>query len=394
MTDSNTPTDNGGNKGGRPQVNRDLAFQLLQKGYSTKYIMRVLKCSSRTIRMLKKEMRTNGTKPVTKDDAQWMQAEAELDEESERATGIKYSEWLKSKTVAWKSMLSFTDEIWNKVMDKVSLLILRDATNPIGDKITLKVVQQFNDNSKTSREKIVRIRYLYRFLGRADLLEKYLRVSETRHPKAKREVSVIMSTDFPIKLERCFVEMSKQLGSATGTMMRLKLASMMRTGSENKELWGLRKDESHPTHLIMHNQDEFSGQILAKRNEKWSLNWLPKPLLKELWEYYQTLPQGARYMPLGYGIVLKTWQKITKEIIGTPLRLHDLRKVSITWLWCMRIPLEIGTDINVGWKDLNTAKNIYLTNKRLIKREQRQAYRANIPEWFKEGLDQFRDDEK
>ena len=71
---------------------------------------------------------------------------------------------------------------------------------------------------------------------------------------------------------------------------------------------------------------------------------------------------------------------------------HDLRKISITWLFVMGVPLELAVMINVGWKDLNTPKDHYLHMRGLLKKSERKAYRDNIPEWYKDGLEEYTED--
>ncbi|MHC4691081.1 MAG: hypothetical protein ACYS5F_15865 [Planctomycetota bacterium] len=43
--------------------------------------------------------------------------------------------------------------------------------------------------------------------------------------------------------------------------------------------------------------------------------------------------------------LLKAWRQISLMHSGVELTFHDLRKVSITWLYAMDIPLEIATEI-------------------------------------------------
>ena len=75
--------------------------------------------------------------------------------------------------------------------------------------------------------------------------------------------------------------------------------------------------------------------------------------------------------------------------VGKALKLHDIRKVALTWLWIMGISLEVATTLNVGWKDLNTARKHYLHLRGLLKNSSRETYRANIPSWFREGLEEY-----
>ena len=82
----------------------------------------------------------------------------------------------------------------------------------------------------------------------------------------------------------------------------------------------------------------------------------------------------------------------SQHFIGVRMVPHDMRKISITWLFVMGVPLELAVMINVGWKDLNTAKDHYLHMRGLLKKSEQKAYRDNIPEWYREGLDEYIED--
>jgi len=58
-------------------------------------------------------------------------------------------------------------------------------------------------------------------------------------------------------------------------------------------------------------------------------------------------------------------------------------------MYAMGVPLEIATEINVGWRDLNTAKRHYLGLRGLLGKQDRGAYVDLIPSWFKEGLEDY-----
>jgi len=53
--------------------------------------------------------------------------------------------------------------------------------------------------------------------------------------------------------------------------------------------------------------------------------------------------------------------------------------------------MEINSELNVGHRDLNTLKRHYLQSRGLLGKTQREAYKAKIPEWFKEGLEEYID---
>ncbi len=137
----------------------------------------------------------------------------------------------------------------------------------------------------------------------------------------------------------------------------------------------------------------FRCQVLEKRNETWQITWLPnevKNKLKELSEHAKK--NGGYYFNFSYPRLYElrtSWIAVTKKHIGIELTFHDLRSVSITWLFVMGVPLEIATNLNVGWRDLSTVRDHYLDMRALLKKSEREAYRANIPEWYKDGLDEY-----
>ena len=55
----------------------------------------------------------------------------------------------------------------------------------------------------------------------------------------------------------------------------------------------------------------------------------------------------------------------------------------------MGVPSEIACMMNVGWKDASTALTHYLDIKPIIRASYRQEYKETIPDWFKEGLEEF-----
>lgn len=314
-----------------------------------------------------------------------------MDEEAEKAMGIKYSDWLRSKVQSWKNILNFTHEVWVKDFKRTSLIVLKDSNNDIADRYCMKLLTRINENRKSAREQKVRTRYLLRFLGRHDLCDRYFTVNSRQDPKNKRDIPIIASADYPLKLEDCILRLEEKYGEGVGTLLRLKIATQMRTGSGEKELYGLRKGDGYETYLVMPTKDEFIMTVWAKGSFKWNINWIPRPLLDRLWKLYNDTIDGEKLMTIHRETLLKEWKKVTKQVLGTELVLHDLRKTAITWLWCMGVPLEVAVDLNVGWKDLNTAKDHYLTNRKLLRRELREKYKANIPSWFKEGLEEFKD---
>jgi hypothetical protein len=235
-----------------------------------------------------------------------------------------------------------------------------------------------------------KIRYFFRFIGRQDLNDLHLSMTKSKDPINKRDIPAITDMTFPSKIDQLIASITEKLGKEYGLAIRFKLVTMMRTGNRKteREFLGLKRDTGK-SWISFENEDRFKGKILAKGREEWGLDWIPKDIRKEVYELYLTRKQGDFLFNIDEKQLLKAMRQICPTL-GLPiLRLHDLRKVTITWFWSFGIDLSIATELNVGWKDLNTAKDHYLTIGDLLRRTDRKIYRDNIPAWFKEGLDEY-----
>ena len=374
---------------GRPKVNRELGYQLLKAGYGTRYIKRVLKCSARTVRLMRQELKEKG-------DIEGIEATPEMDklalnfeEECLRAVGISYYDWLKAKTVSHVRIFNFSKLVWTQIWEKPSLILVRDPKNPLGDQICMKWLNTFGEDTKRLRGRKKLIRYLFRFLGRMDLCDRYLTMSRSREPEVVREIPELTLLDFPTKLGMAIDMVEKNHGREYGTALRFKLVTQMRTGRGERELMGMSVGKPNGTWLVMSNPEQFRGEIVGKGREKWILEWIPKRVREEVYKVYVQRERGDKLFTFKIAVLRKAFKEATEKVGLPPMHLHDLRKVSITWLWCMGIPLEIATEINVGWKDLNTVKKHYLRMRELLKKSDRVSYREMIPDWFKDGLEEY-----
>lgn len=170
----------------------------------------------------------------------------------------------------------------------------------------------------------------------------------------------------------------------------------MRTGDlkAERELWGIRKGTEGKSYLLMSSPDEYRFHLFCKKSEEWDIVWLPRKIRVELWEIYNKVEIGEQLLSkVNLKEYRKQWRHITTKVFGRNLTLHDMRKASITWLYVMGVPLEIATILNVGWKDLSTARDHYLDVRKLLRKSTKEAYQNNIPDWYKEGLGEFTGDE-
>jgi hypothetical protein len=314
----------------------------------------------------------------------------DFDEECKEAVGISFFDWLKNRSVAHVSIFNFCKNIWEQIWNKPSILLLRDPKEKLGDQLCSKFLSVFQEDEKRIRNRKKTIRFFFRFIGRQDLNDRYLTMKKSKDPIAKRELPVITNMDFPSKIDQLIRIIQKDLGKEYALALKFKLVTMMRTGNrkDERELLGLKRDTGK-SWISFENWDRFKGKVLGKCREEWGLDWIPQKVRHDLYNLYLSRKEGEYLFDINKRILLKTISKACQKLNLPKMKLHDLRKVTITWFWAFGIDLSIATELNVGWKDLNTAKDHYLTINELIRRTDRALYRKAIPEWFKEGLEEY-----
>ena len=374
---------------GRPKVNRDLAAQLITAGYSTRRIMQVLKCKSRTVRLIRQEMKAAGVQSPHLDEAYLDKVAVDFEDEASRAMGFSFSEWLKSKRSNWRKVFNFCQKVWTQAWDKPSLVLVKDRNQSLADELALKFMATFGEDKERIRDRKKLIRYLFAFLGREDINNRHLTMTISRDPIPIREVPELSMPNFPTRLNEAFIKIEDAMGEEVATALKLKVCSQMRTGEGMRELMGLQCGANGHSYLIMTSHEDWRMKITGKGNESWTITWLPLEVRLRLWRIYLARKHGDKLFRFNINKVRLAWRSITEQIVGIPMSLHDLRKVSLTWLWALGIPLEIATTFNVGWRDLNTARDHYLQYRRLLRGEDRRRYAEQIPDWFKEGLQEY-----
>lgn len=377
------------NTKGRPSVNRDLGKRLLLSGYSTEQIATALKCGHKTVYRIRDELIAKGELTKTEiQDAGTPFIETDFDEECKRATGTSFKEFLKSKRKDYKRVFNFCANVWEQVWNKPALVLVKDPKNTLADQLVEKFNATFLEDNVRIRDRKKLIRYIFRFLGRSDINDKSLTMSNARDPRRVRTLPPLEMTDFPLRFKDCLNDLTEY----QRLVVEFKLVTQMRTGKKMVErgLTGLRKNAGQ-SYLLMTDADNYRCHVLEKMNEKWDVTHIPKQLRDKLFAHYQTIADGE-YIFTDIDKVLKRWRQVTKQHIGISMTLHDVRKVSVTWFFACGLPLEIATDLNVGWKDLNTPKDHYLHMRNILKKSKRAEYAANIPDWFKEGLDEYTED--
>lgn len=380
---------------GRPKVDRELTAKLINAGYSTRYIRRALRQgygkapSARTIRRIRQELKEQD---LIKEEEQTVELDGlgrDFDEEMKIAKGSFY-DWLTiySPIKAYKRVYRFNKKTWEIIFNSIPLALVADPTRKEGDWCCQQFLKTFGDDKNRIRERKHKIRYMFRFLGRMDLCDRYLRTPEKDNPRSVREIPEISLPSFPEKLLHAIDEVtvySEEMALA----LKFKLCTQMRTGHGLKELMGIAVGHNSGSWLLMENPHTFRGEIIGKQDEKWRLKWIPPTVLQDLWQLYQTRNTGDKLFQFDIDELRASFKEETAKAGLPPLRLHDLRKVSITWFWVLGVPLEVASRLNVGWKTMNTVTKHYLKMADLIQKPEREAYRQNIPDWFKEGLDRY-----
>lgn len=387
---------------GRPKVNKALVIKNLKAKnaiggprYTKAQIARMMKCTPRTINRIYNEAMKNGElKPEDFEKKAIGVVEADFESECFRARGLSFREWLGTKfklETQAQSYFNFCARIWEKVWDKCDLVEFADMDSNLGDQMCLKFVTEFQDDKTRMRSRLKKIRFLIRFLRRRDLNDNHLTMNTSRHPRAKRKIPEISQSNFGILYTECEEIVRARLGNEAVNDLRLKIVTQMRTGDkkDEREFYGIRKGTKTKSYLNMVNVNEYQFHVYAKKAEEWDIIWMPKGVRESLFNRHEGLDKGDLVITTSKGKLLKAWGDATEKVLDTRLILHDTRKISLTWLYVMGVPLEVATQLNVGWKDLSTAHSHYIEIKKMLRKSYRAEYKANIPDWFKEGLEDF-----
>ena len=378
-------------KRGRPQANKDLILKLLKTSsngkptYSNKQIMSIAKIGKTTLFKIQKELIAEGKLEVTEERREASIIEGDFDQECTRATGQSFLEWMKQRQPQkHRYIFNFCEKVWINVWDMPSLVNVHDVDSQDAAICAKKFLDYFGDDEKRMRNRLKNIRQLFRFLGRMDICDRDLVMTESRQPRNIRQLPIIEFKNFPIKFE----EVLSLLPEDDQFLIKFKCVSQCRTGDAKRErgLLGIKKN-SGKSYIIMQGVNDYRIHIFEKMGEQWDITQVPLEVREKLWERYQKLNDGEYFFYLNG--VNKRFYDATLKVLGQKLILHDCRKISITWYYVLGIPLEIATMLNVGWKDLNTPRQHYLQMRKLLRRNDKQEYRANIKPWFREGTEEF-----
>jgi len=259
----------------------------------------------------------------------------------------------------------------------------------LGDKLCLEYLKVFDDPDR-SRDRKKLIRQLFKFLGRSDLNDKYMTMTQSRDPRSVKKIPQINSPTFPLKFVQCLEEMDK-MHDEYGAGIRFKLCTQMRTGNRKAQraFFGLRVGTEGRSYAYIESPDVFQIHVLEKMGQEWDISWLPRKVRNEVYALSKTKNQGDPLWSMSIRDFRKAWGDVTERIIGRRLDLHDLRKISLTWFYVCGLALEVATRLNVGWKDLSTADRHYMDIGAMLRHSVREEYVKNIPAWFKDGLEDY-----
>ncbi len=379
-----------GSKGGRPTKNRDLARRLFQADFSTKQVAKKLKCHINTARTIRRELEAAGL--LDKDDREegLSVVQADFDAECEIAVGISFSGWLKARTKAHKRIFAFCQRTW-VMWEKPSLVYAKNEENKLGDQLCMKFLDKFAEDDKRIRNRKKMIRNLFRFLGRRDLCDRYLSMTQSRDPRNVKRIPQIGLLDFPQRFQAMLDELNT-LNPQVGLAAEFKLCSMMRTGvrADERGLMGIRVGAGSQSYILMNGPDDVRIHVLEKMREEWDITWLPRRVRERLWALYQQREVGDPLFSFDVRVLRTMVKELALKHMGIADFIpHDIRKVSITWLFVMGVPLELAIMINVGWKDMSTVQRHYIHMRNILKKSDRLAYREKIPDWFKDDLTEY-----
>lgn len=201
-----------------------------------------------------------------------------------------------------------------------------------------------------------------------DWLERYLKTNQSGFEKVKKHLRFIANPEFYGKWIQAKT-IGKQLCEKYRVdpeewefIVDVKTASGIRTGDRRaeRELWGTKCGKDSGKSFVYKFGDSIYWHVFAKKRELWDITLLPK----ELWNRIRTILEKRKEGEYLISTDKKYARIILKEAcrkIGIPeLTLHDLRHIYATWQVKSGQKLEYLADLNVGWRDVNTLKGIYL----------------------------------
>jgi hypothetical protein len=203
-----------------------------------------------------------------------------------------------------------------------------------------------------------------------------------------RRPALMKSNEFPkiwqdIKA-KCLEITPAELRPEMEFVLTVKPAIGARTGSAitRKGLWGTKIGDEERTQygLASYIQivgKEFHWTLNEKGNEIWEINFLDTSVYSYIYNYVKQRKKGEFLLShLTEAHANQYLRQACEALEYEPLRLHDMRKMYVSFLVKAGIPLEQAIRLNVGWKDIGTAYKHYLIFVDLG--EKQELYRRNM----------------
>lgn len=190
---------------------------------------------------------------------------------------------------------------------------------------------------------------------------------------APRIPAILKSKEFPqlfVQWKRKVLELTPyELREEMEFVLRTKPATGMRTG-DRRTARGLFGTKIGGAYKNEHNENgsyiQVAGQTLIwhvneKKKEEWDINFLSPDLRAYIINYVKQRKVGDYLLDKIKKAQVNKFFKQASDAMGfEKLVMHDMRKVSLTFLNRAGIPLEKAITVNVGWKDIGTAFKHYL----------------------------------
>lgn len=282
--------------------------------------------------------------------------------------------WVKSRFgTAAQSYINKAKLIWEEVWEKKPLSLLSEADIVKGKLWVQKQSQGSQLMAMLSLRALIRGGY-----GQHGWLSKHL---TTRGYKFKASFPPEMTTEAQWRtiLPRLYHALDKMFNDGTITpeeyttfrlLLQIKVRIGARTGNATREMetWGIRLNAGKTNVRVEPDGSISSWTFYAKGKQTWGpFSADISPSLKRETEQYISDKQlkNGDYLITGLdqqraGEILRAACKIAEL---TPLRLHDFRRMSGTGRVLAGIPMEVACDMGVGWKDIKTMKEYYMTIK-------------------------------
>lgn len=190
------------------------------------------------------------------------------------------------------------------------------------------------------------------------------KAEEIAEPHEKEEIKFILSV-------------KPRIGIRTGRQDRGKGLWGTKVGGAWKVVRGKAEKIGSYLQVVGNN---FVWHVLEKGDEEWSINFYNEETKRLILNFAKKRKAGEFLIKMtqarANGLFQEACEALSSEGLQIDkLRLHDLRKVYISFLVRARIPLEKAITYNVGWKDIGTAFKHYLMFTELSEKQQKQKER-------------------